>query len=57
MSFTPTEEQKAIIEHDPSKHARVLAGPGTGKSTTMIALLDHILEENEETHVQMLSVF
>ncbi len=31
-----TDEQKQILTHDPEKHARVLAGPGTGKSFTII---------------------
>jgi DNA helicase-2/ATP-dependent DNA helicase PcrA len=40
MSFKPTAEQQAIIAHDLTKHARILAGPGTGKSATIIELLD-----------------
>lgn len=40
MSFNPTPEQEAIIGHDLTRHARILAGPGTGKSATVIALLD-----------------
>jgi|SRR5579872_1499945 len=40
MPFTPTAEQETIIAHDLKLHARILAGPGTGKSATVIALLD-----------------
>ncbi|HZL16984.1 MAG TPA: ATP-dependent helicase [Polyangia bacterium] len=40
MPFTPTVEQEAIIGHDLKRPARILAGPGTGKSATMIALLN-----------------
>lgn len=54
-TFTPTDEQRAIIAHDRSHHARVLAGPGTGKSTTMVALLDRLLSEDEDLRVRMLT--
>lgn len=39
-SFSPTLEQKEILRHKPDSHARVLAGPGTGKSATLVALID-----------------
>ena len=39
--FVPTEEQAAILAHEASRHARILAGPGTGKSATIIAWLAH----------------
>ena len=39
VSWTPTSEQRAIIEHDASCNARVLAGPGTGKSATVIQMM------------------
>lgn len=55
MTFTPTSEQRAIIAHDCSHHARVLAGPGTGKSTTMVALLDRLLDEDDGLKVRMLT--
>ncbi|MFH1372520.1 MAG: ATP-dependent helicase [bacterium] len=32
----PTDEQLEIYRHDPNKHACIIAGPGTGKSTTLI---------------------
>jgi DNA helicase II / ATP-dependent DNA helicase PcrA len=38
-SFVPTEEQKAILAHAVGRHGRILAGPGTGKSATIIAWL------------------
>lgn len=34
-----TEEQRAVLDHDRTLHARVLAGPGTGKSVTLVALI------------------
>jgi DNA helicase-2/ATP-dependent DNA helicase PcrA len=39
--FVPTEEQNAILQHEVGRHARILAGPGTGKSATIIAWLSH----------------
>lgn len=35
MTLVPTTKQQAIRDHDPGQHARVLAGPGTGKSATL----------------------
>lgn len=55
MPFDPTHEQRAILGHDPSRHARILAGPGTGKSTTMVALLDRLLEEDDSLRVRMMT--
>ena len=42
MTWTPTVEQQAIIDHDVAKHARILAGPGTGKSATVIMLMARV---------------
>ena len=39
MAWPPTEEQQRVVDHDPSRHARILAGPGTGKSATVIRLM------------------
>ena len=55
MEFQPTDEQRAILQHNPENHARVLAGPGTGKSTTMVALLDSLLEKDKALRVRMLT--
>lgn len=43
MPFNPTPEQEAILAHDLRRHAR--AGPGTGKSATLITLLNSIPPE------------
>ena len=40
--MTATPQQQAIIAHDVRRHGRVIAGPGTGKSWTSIALLDRL---------------
>src|SRR3989344_3529830 len=36
MAFIATDEQDAILRHQMGQHARILAGPGTGKSATVI---------------------
>jgi DNA helicase-2/ATP-dependent DNA helicase PcrA len=43
MPFRPTDEQRAILSHQINRSARILAGPGTGKSATVVALLDEVL--------------
>lgn len=45
MAWPPTDEQQRIIDHDPSRHARILAGPGTGKSATVIRLMLRLGDE------------
>jgi len=55
MPFNPTPEQKMILSHDPRQHARVLAGPGTGKSTTMVALLSSLLKNDDSLRLRMLT--
>lgn len=54
-SFEPTPEQRAILEHDPDRHARVLAGPGTGKSATLVALIDQLLSGAETPRLRLLT--
>src|SRR5215831_18273746 len=39
MPFVATEEQAAILRHAAGRHGRILAGPGTGKSATVLAWL------------------
>jgi len=55
MPYVPTEQQSAIIGHDYRRHARVLAGPGTGKSATLVALVDHLLQGNPAPRVKLLT--
>lgn len=50
-----TTEQQAILGHDPRRHARVLAGPGTGKSTTMVEFLHRMRAEHDSLRVRMLT--
>jgi DNA helicase II / ATP-dependent DNA helicase PcrA len=55
MPFEPTLEQQMVLSHNPAQHARVLAGPGTGKSTTMVGLLNRLLEENASLRIRILT--
>lgn len=55
MPYVPTKEQTAILRHDYHRHARVLAGPGTGKSATLVALIDSVLGENRAPRVKLLT--
>jgi DNA helicase II / ATP-dependent DNA helicase PcrA len=53
--FKPTDEQKAILAHKVGRHARVLAGPGTGKSATVVALLNQLLSPDDPPRVRLLT--
>lgn len=53
--FVPTTEQAAILGHDISTHARVLAGPGTGKSATLVALVNQLLAGKKRPKVRLLT--
>jgi len=55
MAYRPTREQEAILAHHADRHARVLAGPGTGKSATLVALVDHLLAGNHAPRVKLLT--
>ena len=55
MTYLPTGEQTAILGHDHHRHARVLAGPGTGKSATLVALVDRLLEGNPAPRIKLLT--
>lgn len=55
MPFQPTAEQQAIIDHDPRRHGRVLAGPGTGKSATVVALVERLLTEQQAPKIRLVT--
>jgi superfamily I DNA/RNA helicase len=55
MPYVRTNEQTAILEHDRHRHARVLAGPGTGKSATFVALVDRLLDRNPTPRIKLLT--
>lgn len=53
--FILTPEQQAILGHDLRLHARVLAGPGTGKTATLVAFANRLLAEDTEQRVKLLT--
>ncbi|MBU1937120.1 ATP-dependent helicase [bacterium] len=55
ISVEFTEEQKAVIDHQLPGHGRVLAGPGTGKSTTAAALARRLLDEDQPPRLKFLT--
>ena len=55
MPYEPTAEQRAILAHDRRRHARVLAGPGTGKSATLVALVDQLLAGNPAPRIKLIT--
>jgi ATP-dependent DNA helicase UvrD/PcrA len=46
MAFNPTDEQRAVLAHELRRHGRILAGPGTGKSATLITLLNSVAPDS-----------
>ena len=52
MPYAPTIEQQAILAHTVDHHARVLAGPGTGKSASLVALMDRLLGEDPAPRIK-----
>lgn len=50
-----TEEQKKILQHDPTKHACILAGPGTGKSSTVISYATKIKKKYPDKKIRLLT--
>jgi DNA helicase-2/ATP-dependent DNA helicase PcrA len=54
-NFIPTDEQNAILSHAYNRDARVLAGPGTGKSAILVALLNKTLTERPSSRVRLLT--
>lgn len=53
MSLSP--EQQNIVAHDPKRHARVLAGPGTGKSFTSVAYLENLAAKQADLKVRYIT--
>ncbi len=50
-----TDEQQVILRHDLRRHARIIAGPGTGKSATLVALVQQLLGEAPAPRVKLLT--
>ena len=44
LGLSLTTEQQFVLRHSADRHGRVMAGPGTGKSTTVLALAKRVVE-------------
>lgn len=55
MIQQPLPEQAAIIEHPPDRHGRVLAGPGTGKSSTVLRLAQTLFDSEPPTTTRLVT--
>src|SRR5690242_635368 len=55
MPFEPTPEQAELLSHDPDEHGVVLAGPGTGKSATMVAYIDGLAASRDAPRLRLLT--
>ena len=53
--FALTSEQAAIRAHEAGRSARILAGPGTGKSSTLVGFVDEALARNPDLRVRLLT--
>jgi superfamily I DNA/RNA helicase len=54
-TFTPSPDQLAVIDHEPAHNGRVLAGPGTGKSSTGVALIRRLAETHPDLQIRMIT--
>jgi len=55
MTYDPTPEQRLILEHQPDRCGRVLAGPGTGKSATTVDLVRRLLARAPAPRIRLLT--
>src|SRR5438445_9565555 len=53
--FDPTDEQRYILNHDPDDCGCVQAGPGTGKSATLVALIEKFLGRPRKPKIRLLT--
>jgi superfamily I DNA/RNA helicase len=53
--YRPTPEHPAVLAHQPEQHARLLAGPGTGKRATVVALITKLLDVEDPPRVRLLT--
>lgn len=53
--LTFTEQQQKIIDHDHAKNGVVRAGPGTGKSFTVVALAQRLAKSNPEIKMRFIT--
>ena len=55
MPFEPTDEQAAILRHAHNADGVILAGPGTGKSATVVAYVESLAVAEEPPRVRLLT--
>jgi len=55
MPFEPTPEQDQILDHDSRRHGVILAGPGTGKSATVVAYIERLASEDAPPRIRLLT--
>jgi DNA helicase-2/ATP-dependent DNA helicase PcrA len=55
LGQAPLPQQSEVIEHPANRHGRVLAGPGTGKSTTVLRLGQRLLQEVPPIRVRIVT--
>lgn len=53
--FEPTPQQAAILRHERTQHGVILAGPGTGKSATVVAYIEQLAREQEPPRIRLLT--
>lgn len=55
MPVELNEEQQAVRDHPLGEHGRVIAGPGTGKSTAAVALARRLLTQERPPRIRFLT--
>ncbi len=53
--YDPTPEQRQLLGHPADRSGRVLAGPGTGKSATVVALVSDLLKDQAAPKIRLLT--
>jgi ATP-dependent DNA helicase UvrD/PcrA len=53
--FIPTQQQELVINHSTTHHGRILAGPGTGKSATVVSLVSRLLEADPALRLRLIT--
>src|SRR5579863_929772 len=53
--FQPSEEQQRLLAHPVRQHGCVEAGPGTGKSATLVELVDRLSNEENSPKLRLLT--
>src|ERR1039458_8385593 len=54
-AFVPSDEQIRVLDHNPTQCGVILAGPGTGKSATLVALLNRLAGVDSPPKIRLLT--